>query len=81
MATSKDKPGDRVYVLKEKPEHAMSGHLRYYTGKKPASNIANAKRFTLSNAENTKKFAHTGWLYNVTVITKKMKFKLALQGL
>ena len=81
MTVSKEKPGDRVYVLKEKPEYARSTRLRYYTGKKPADNIANAKRFTFDSAKGACKFAHTGWLYNITVITPKMKFKLALQGI
>lgn len=52
----------------------------YYTGKKPTSKIQDAKLFKLQNAKNVRKFAHTGWCYDVVRVTNKMMFVMLLSG-
>ena len=78
MTTTQELVDDgRIYVLRERREHRL-GRPRYYTGMKPSYNISDAKKFTLKNANGVKKWAHTGWLYDVMRVTDKMVFVMLL---
>lgn len=82
MATTKELVEDgKIYVLREDPHQVrVVGRGDYYTGKKPSPNIQDAKLFRLVNAKNVRKFAHTGWRYNVVRVTNKMMFVMLLSG-
>jgi len=81
MATTRELVEDgKIYVLRENPQHAGCHRGRYYTGKNPASSIKDAKLFKLQNAKNVRKFAHTGWCYDVVRVTNKQMFVMLLSG-
>lgn len=73
---------DRIYVLRFIISSYRQKHrwYEYYTGHAPTRRIHEAKIFTLDQAKNTKRFAHTASRCEVKQVTHKMLFKAALQG-
>lgn len=72
--------GGKVFVLRASNDYHRGGPREYYTGKKPATNIAYAKYFTRKKAEDVRKFAHTGFRYDVYGVPTKQLFLMILQG-
>ena len=78
---------DRIYVLRfiHGINNNRTGGRRYsyYTGKAVTERINKAKIFTLTQAKNTKQYAHTATAHNCEIkrVTRKMLFRAALQGI
>ena len=78
--TTEQLNGGKVFVLRTADRYHRGGPREYYTGARPATNIAYAKYFTREKAENVQKWAHTGFHYQVYGVPGKQLFLMILQG-
>ncbi len=71
----------KVFVLREHRDYRRTvSNPQYYTGKRPTHNICEAKYFTEKDAKGVRKFAHTGFRYDVYGVPSKQLFLMILQG-